>query len=58
MDAEGDKIRNLLPNRPVKDVQGGKKFVVRAKVGDTERSGRRGGAPPGRRYRTPTGPTT
>jgi hypothetical protein len=44
VDSEGDKIRNLLPNRPVKDVQGGKKFVVRAKVGDTERIVRFGDA--------------
>lgn len=43
-DAEGDKIRRLLPNRPVKDVQGGKKFVVRAKVGDEERLVRFGDA--------------
>lgn len=44
MDKEGDKIRRLLPNRPVKDVQGGKKFVVRAKVGDEERLVRFGDA--------------
>ena len=44
MDREGDKIRKLVPNRPVKDVQGGKKFVVRAKVGDQERLVRFGDA--------------
>lgn len=32
-----DSIRSLIPNRPVRDTQGGKKFVVRAKVGDEER---------------------
>jgi len=44
MDREGDKIRNLIPNRPVRDTQGGKKFVVLAKVGDTERLVRFGDA--------------
>lgn len=44
MDREGDKVRQLLHNRPVKDVQGGKKFVVRAKVGDEERIVRFGDA--------------
>ncbi len=44
MDREGDKIRKLIPNKPVKDVQGGKKFVVRAKVGDKERIVRFGDA--------------
>ena len=29
-DPQGDKIRNLKANRPVKDIQGGKKFVVKA----------------------------
>lgn len=44
MDDEGEKIRRLLPNRPVRDEQGGKKFVVRAKVGDEERLVRFGDA--------------
>ena len=44
MDREGDKIRKLIPNRPVRDTQGGKKFVVRAKVGDEERLVRFGDA--------------
>lgn len=44
MDDEGDKIRRLLPNRPVRDEQGGKKFVVRAQVGDEERIVRFGDA--------------
>jgi len=44
MDREGDKIRKLLPNKPVRDTQGGKKFVVRAKVGDKERIVRFGDA--------------
>jgi len=44
MDSEGDKIRQLIPNRPVQDTQGGKKFVVRAKVGDEERLVRFGDA--------------
>lgn len=37
MDRDGDNVRKLIPNRPVRDTQGGKKFVVRAKVGDEER---------------------
>lgn len=37
-------IRKLAPNRPVRDTQGGKKFVVRAKVGDKERIVRFGDA--------------
>ena len=44
MDREGDKVRQLIPNRPVRDTQGGKKFVVRAKVGDEERLVRFGDA--------------
>lgn len=32
-----DRIRSLRVNAPVRDSQGGKKFVVRAKVGDEER---------------------
>lgn len=44
MDREGDKIRSLIPNRPIRDTQGGKKFVVRAKVGDEERIVRFGDA--------------
>jgi hypothetical protein len=43
-DKDGDKIRKLVPNRPVRDTQGGKKFVVRAKVGDEERLVRFGDA--------------
>ncbi|NBT35402.1 MAG: hypothetical protein EBT03_07665 [Betaproteobacteria bacterium] len=37
MDRRGDDIRKLIPNKPVRDVQGGKEFVVRARVGDKER---------------------
>lgn len=44
MDDDGDKIRRLLPNRPVKDEQGGKKFVVRAQAGEEERLVRFGDA--------------
>jgi hypothetical protein len=44
VDSDGDKVRKLIPNRPVRDVQGGKKFVVRAKVGDEERIVRFGDA--------------
>lgn len=44
MDRDGDKVRQLIPNRPVRDTQGGKKFVVRAKVGDEERIVRFGDA--------------
>lgn len=54
MDSDGDAVRKLIPNRPVKDVQGGKKFVVRAKVGDEERLVRFGDASMGH-YRDNSG---
>lgn len=44
MDADGDRIRKLLPNRPVEQHSGGKRFVVRAQVGDEERLVRFGDA--------------
>jgi hypothetical protein len=44
MDEEGDKIRRLLPNKPIQQESGGKKFVVRAQVGNQERIVRFGDA--------------
>lgn len=37
-------LRQLTPNRPVRDTQGGKKFVVRARDGNRERIVRFGDA--------------
>lgn len=43
-DKHGDRIRKLKANQPVRDVQGGKKFVVRAVQGGKERLVRFGDA--------------
>lgn len=44
MDRDGDKIRKLVCNKPIRQESGGKKFVVKACAGGQERIVRFGDA--------------